>query len=294
LEQLERRGLARITNYGEFLEQHPPVCEVRIAENTSWSCAHGVDRWRRHCGCHVGRADWSQEWRAHLRGSMDWLRDKLADRYQRKAAELVRDPWAARNDYVEVLLDGSDESWARFLNRHCWRPLRPAEHETLSQLLELQRHAMLMYTSCGWFFDDASGIETRLVIGHAARVVELAGILFQENLEPGLLEKLDLVKSNIAERGNGASIYQNLRKPLSAAANDGAGREPEHWLNTLVSDWMDQFQATGSMTFETIERVLRLHKEAYRRDLETARRMYRTYPQFFEDLEPPKTRAAGA
>jgi len=296
LEQIESRGLARITNYGEFLEKHPPISEVQIVENSSWSCAHGVDRWRRHCGCHSGRADWSQEWRAHLRDAMDWLRDEVAERYERKAVELVKNAWAARDDYIQVLLDGSDESWTRFRCRHASRVLSLAEEKTLAELLELERHAMLMYTSCGWFFDDSSGIETRQVIGHAARVVELAEALFHKNLESPLLERLERAKSNISEHGNGRTMYEKLVKGrcTATAHGDGAGREPEHWLNVLVNDLTEQFRTSGEMTFETMERVLQQRKEAYRRDLETARRMYRTYPRLFEENREARTsRAAG-
>jgi alpha-amylase/alpha-mannosidase (GH57 family) len=285
LERIESQGLARITNYGEFLERHPPSAEVQIVENTSWSCAHGVDRWRRHCGCHLARADWSQEWRVHLRDAMDWLREEVANRYESKAAELVQDAWAARNDYIQVLLDPSDESWARFQSRHAWRVLSAVEQKTLAQLLELQRHAMLMYTSCGWFFDDLSGLETRQVIGHAARVVELAEAVFHKNLEAPLVERLERAKSNIQEYGNGATIYDKLvSERRTAMAHAGRiEREPEHWLYVLMNELTKQFRTSGEMTFETLERVLQQQKEAYRRDLETARRMYRTYPQLFEE-----------
>ena len=295
LEQIESRGLARVTNYGEFLEKHPPSSEVQVVENTSWSCAHGVDRWRRHCGCHLSRADWSQEWRAHLRDAIDWLRDEVADRYEQKAAELVEDAWAARNDYIQVLLDRSDESWTRFQCRHCSRGLSLAEEETLSQLLELERHAMLMYTSCGWFFDDVSGLETRQVIGHAARVVELAEALFHKNLESPLLEKLERAKSNIPEHGNGRTMYEKLVRGRQTAAHPaGTERNREHWLYVLVNDLTEQFRTSGEMTFEAMEGVLRQQKEAYRRDLATARRMYRTYPHLFEESrETLKKRAAG-
>jgi alpha-amylase/alpha-mannosidase (GH57 family) len=295
LEQLESRGLALITNYGEFLEKHPPSCEVAIIENTSWSCAHGVDRWRRHCGCHLGRGDWNQEWRAHLRDAMDWLRDEVADLYERKAAELVEDAWVARDDYIQVLLDRSDQNWTRFQCRHCSRALSPAEEETLSQLLELQRHAILMYTSCGWFFDDLSGIETRQVIGHAARVVELAEALFHISLEAPLLERLERAKSNVEEHGSGAAIYKKVINGRRAGVHvNGNGRDAKHWLHVLMNDLTEQFLTSGEMTFETMERVLQQQKEAYRSDLETARRMYRTYPHLFEESrETLRTRAAG-
>ena len=225
----------------------------------------------------------------------NWLRDAVADCYEQKAAALVKDVWAARNDYIQVLLDRSGESWARFQCRHGLRVLSLAEENTLAQLLELERHAMLMFTSCGWFFDDLSGIETRQVIGHAARVVELAEALFHKNLESGLLERLELAKSNIPEHGNGRTMYEKLVQGRRGASHRaGTERDREHWLDALVNDLTEQFRVSGEMTFETMERVLQQHKEAYRRDQETARRMYRTYPQLFEDnRETLKSRAAG-
>jgi alpha-amylase/alpha-mannosidase (GH57 family) len=308
LERIESRALARVTNYGEFLERHPPSSEVQIVENSAWSCAHGVDRWRRHCGCHLARGDWSQEWRAHLRNAMDWLRDEVAERYEAKAGELVRDPWTARDDYIQVLLeDGSDESWARFQWRHAWRALRPPEEKTLRQLLEQQLHAMLMYTSCGWFFDDLSGLETRYVVGHAARVVELAAAVFHKNLEAPLVERLERAKSNIHECGSGATIYQKVvsgrRYAMTHAGRMETGRiepsrmepNPEHWLHGLVNELTEQFRATGEMTFETLERAVQRQKEDYWRDLETARRMVRTYPHLFaESLVGVKRQASGS
>ncbi len=216
---------------------------------------------------------------------MDWLRDEVAERYEAKARELVQDPWAARDDYIQVLEDdGSDESWARFQCRHAWRALSPVEEKTLRQLLELQLHAMLMYTSCGWFFDDLSGLETRHVVGHAARVVELAAAVFHENLEAPLVERLERAKSNIPEYGSGATVYEKVVSGRRNAIAHGFRTEPkpEHWLFGLVNELTEQFRTTGEMTFETLERAVERQKEDYRRDLETARRMVRTYPHLFE------------
>jgi hypothetical protein len=164
------------------------------------------------------------------------------------------------------------------------------EERTLRQLLELQLHAMLMYTSCGWFFDDLSGLETRQVVGHAARVVELAAAVFHKNLEAPLVERLERAKSNIQEYGSGATIYEKVvsgrRNVIAHAGRVEPGRaepKPEHWLHGLVNELTEQFRATGEMTFETLERVVQREKEDYRRDLETARRMVRTYPHLFEE-----------
>jgi alpha-amylase/alpha-mannosidase (GH57 family) len=215
LEHIDSSGLARITNYGEFLEAHPPEHEVEIIENTAWSCMHGVGRWSMNCGCNSGgHGDWNQEWRAGLRHAFDWLRDETASCYEQTAARYFKDPWAARNDYIHVVLDRSPENRDRFCASNFRR-----KHHTQSdrlkvwKLLEMQRHAMLMYTSCGWFFDELSGIETVQVIQYAARVVELAEELFGNALEQRFLDKLALAKSNIPEHTDGAAIYEKFVKP---------------------------------------------------------------------------------
>ncbi len=215
LEHIQANGAARITNYGEFLELHPAAHSVEIAENTSWSCAHGVGRWSQNCGCNSGgRPDWNQEWRAPLRQALDWLRDEVAVRYESAAAALLKDPWAARDDYIDVILDRSAESQDRFGTRHFRRKhLQRAERVRVWKLLELQRNAMLMYTSCGWFFDELSGLETVQVIQYAGRVVQLAEELFGDSLEPSFLERLAQAKSNIREHADGARIYEKFVKP---------------------------------------------------------------------------------
>ena len=169
---IETNGLVQITNYGEYLEKHPPTHEVEVIENTSWSCPHGIERWRSDCGCNTGRnPKWNQAWRAPLREALDWLRDTLAPKYEVKAQEFLRDPWAARDDYIEVILDRSPETVQKSLDRHRTRELNESEMITVLKLLELQRHTMLMYTSCGWFFNELSGIETVQVIQYAGRAV---------------------------------------------------------------------------------------------------------------------------
>ena len=214
LHYIETNNLAKITNYGEYLEKHPPTHEVEVVENTSWSCPHGVERWRNDCGCNDGRhPKWNQAWRAPLRQALDWLRDTVAPKYEEKARQFLKDAWAARDDYIEVILDRSPENVQQFLSRHTTRELSPAEVITVLKLLELQRHAMLMYTSCGWFFDDLSRIETVQVIHYAGRVVQLAQELFGDDTERHFLELLGSAKSNIPEHGDGRRIYENFVKP---------------------------------------------------------------------------------
>jgi len=214
LHYIETNGLAQITNYGEYLEKHPPTHEVEIIENTSWSCDHGIERWWSECGCNAGRnPKWNQAWRTPLRQAMDWLRDTLSPRYEEEGRQFLKDPWAARDNYIEVILDRSPENVQEFLDRHCTRELNEPEKVIVLKLLELQRHAMLMYTSCGWFFDELSGIETVQVIQYAGRVVQLAQELFGDNIEPDFLERLELAKSNLPVHGNGRRIYDEFVKP---------------------------------------------------------------------------------
>ena len=186
----------------------------RSWSNTSWSCAHGIERWRSDCGCHSGgHPEWHQTWRTPLREALDWLRDTLAPRYESRAGQFLRDPWEARNDYISVILDRSSESVERFLGQHAVRTLSEADAITVLKLLELQRHLMLMYTSCGWFFDELSGIETVQDLQYAGRAVELAEALFGEPIESSWLERLGQAQSNIPEHRDGAHIYQTFVKP---------------------------------------------------------------------------------
>lgn len=220
LHHIQSNQLAELTNYGQYLEKHPPDHFVEILPNTSWSCVHGVERWRSNCGCNSGgHAGWNQEWRAPLREALDWLRDSLAVPYADAAAGLLKDPWQARDAYIDVILDRSPESLERFFNQHALRPLDQNEKVKALKLLELQRHALLMYTSCGWFFDELSGVETVQVIHYAGRAVQLAQELFGNNFEGELIERLRRARSNIPEHGDGGQIYEKWVKPAVVDMN---------------------------------------------------------------------------
>ena len=216
LHYIETGNMAKITNYGEYLEKYPPAHEVEIIERTSWSCTHGIDRWWSDDGCTTGAGshpDWNQKWRTPLRNAFDWLRDTVAARYEEKARELLKDPWAARDGYIDVILDRSSENVAKYFQEYASRELNEAEKITALKLLELQRHAMLMYTSCGWFFDEISRPEPVQVIQYAGRVVQLAQDLFGDGVEESFLKILEQARSNIPEQGNGRRIYENLVRP---------------------------------------------------------------------------------
>jgi alpha-amylase/alpha-mannosidase (GH57 family) len=217
LDRVEREKAFRLTNYGELLESHPPTHEVEILPNTSWSCAHGVERWRSDCGCSTGsHVGWRQTWRGPLRRALDWLAEALAPVFEERAGALLKDPWAARDAFIDVVLDRSDFSVDSFLTRYGARPHTAAERQTVLELLEMQRHLMLMYTSCGWFFDDISGIETVQVLQYAGRAIQLGQKLTAESLEPQFLTMLAEARSNVVEHDNGAAIYQRLVKPAMA------------------------------------------------------------------------------
>jgi hypothetical protein len=217
LNYIEANGLARLTNYGEFLAKYPPTHEVEIKENTAWSCSHGIDRWWNNCGCNAGSAPgWDQAWRTPLRDALDWLRDSIGALYEENAGELLKNPWAARDDYIDVIHDRSAASLKRFFARHATRELGDADRTAALELLELQRHAQLMYTSCGWFFNDLSNIETIQVIQFAGRAVQLAQHLFGDSLESQFLEKLAQVRSNLSEYGDGRRVYERFVRPSMA------------------------------------------------------------------------------
>lgn len=234
---IESTGLARLTNYAEYLEKHPPTREVEILENSSWSCVHGIERWRDNCGCNSGtHPGWNQAWRAPLRRALDWLRDEMAPRYEEAMRQFVHDPWDARNDYIDVVLDRSTESLERFLEKHAVRKLGEAERVRVLMLLELQRHAMLMYTSCGWFFDEISGIETVQVIQYAGRVIQLAKQLFDFDPEPRFLEMLAKAKSNIPEHRDGALVYEKFVRPAMVDLLDVGAH---YAISSLFEDYGD-------------------------------------------------------
>jgi alpha-amylase/alpha-mannosidase (GH57 family) len=205
-DRVERDGQIKLVNYGYFLELSPPQQEVRIIEKSSWSCAHGVERWRSDCGCNVGgKKEWNQKWREPLRDGLNWLSGELAAIFEKRARRLLKDPWQARDDYISVLLD--DSMTDSFLDRHAAKPLNQDENTEVLCLLESQRMALYMFTSCGWFFDDISGIETIQILMYASRAVELIRRSSPNDLEKVLLKFLSRAQSNDPVLKDGAEIY---------------------------------------------------------------------------------------
>lgn len=207
LNYIETKSLGTLTNYGEYLELFPPDHEVLIHENSSWSCVHGVERWRSDCGCHTGgKEGWNQAWRKPLRDLLNWLRDEILPIYEEKGALFLKDIWAARNAYIQILLDRSEENIEAFFNKYAIKALSSDEKTTVLRLMEMQRHSMLMFTSCAWFFNEISGIETDQVLQYANRAIHYAKQLSGLDLHDEFIHRLEQVPSNVNK--NGAVNYK--------------------------------------------------------------------------------------
>ncbi|MEJ2716007.1 MAG: DUF3536 domain-containing protein [Deltaproteobacteria bacterium] len=212
LNRLNQEPDLRVTNYGEFLEEHPPSAEVEIVENSSWSCVHGLGRWSEDCGCCLEpRPGWNQKWRAPLRESLNLLRDRADMVYVKKSSGLLKNPWAARDSYVRLVLD-HHTAVSEYLKEHAVRPLTNAERVLVLSLLEMERHRMLMFTSCGWFFDDISGIEALQILRYAARVLQIARP-FDASLESDFLSVLSRARSNVKPHPGGDEIFKRRILP---------------------------------------------------------------------------------
>jgi alpha-amylase/alpha-mannosidase (GH57 family) len=214
LHQVESKNLARITVYGEYLEKFPPSYEAEIWENTSWSCVHGIERWRSNCGCCADQSRCGQQqWRAPLREALDWLRDKLAACYQEKMSQYHGDPWQLRNEYIAVINDRSRQNVESFISTFVGRQLEGDQKVAFIKLLEMQRNAMLMYTSCGWFFDLISGIETIQVMQYAARAMQLCQEVSAADIEPEFKNMLQQAPSNVRQFASGKDVYEAYVQP---------------------------------------------------------------------------------
>ncbi|MGD9364493.1 MAG: DUF3536 domain-containing protein [Desulfobacteraceae bacterium] len=238
LDYIETNQLACLTNFGEYLAKYPPSFEVEIVDNTSWSCVHGIQRWHSDCGCNTGQnGEWDQAWRQPLRHAMDWLRDTLEPPYIEKARQYLKDPWQARNAYIDVVINRSPDNVEHFFRRHSVKSLPPANRITILKLLEMQRHLMLMYTSCGWFFDELSGIETVQAIQYAGRAIQLYNDLFNTDIEPLFLEQLERAKSNIAIHRDGRRIFEKFVKPAMVDLRKVAAH---YAISSLFKDYPQQ------------------------------------------------------
>lgn len=210
IDHIARLKDVTLTNYPEYLEKFPPEYEALIHENSSWSCVHGIERWRDNCGCNSGKPDWHQLWRKPLREALDWLRDEVARIYEEKSRDIIRDPWKARDEYINVILSRNESTIEEFLRNHC---IEGVEQNRVFRLMEVQRNVLLMYTSCGWFFDEISGIETVQILQYACRAMQLLSQTSDINLEQEFLKRIELAPSNVPSLENGAEVYRKFVLP---------------------------------------------------------------------------------
>ena len=228
-----------ITNYGEYLEKYISDCEVDIKQASSWSCFHGVGRWKEDCGCSTGgHPGWNQKWRKPLRDALDYLRDELVNIYEEHGKKYFNnDVWEVRNKYVDVILDRGDMNVRKFQQENFLPNLSDEDKVRAMELLEIQRQSMLMYTSCGWFFSEISGIETVQIMKYAARAMQLAAKFTDKNIEEHFLNILAEAKSNIPEHGTGKDIFERFVKPSIVTAKQIASL----WaLSSLYQDFEDE------------------------------------------------------
>jgi alpha-amylase/alpha-mannosidase (GH57 family) len=247
VQQIEAEGTATLTNYAAFLAANPPTHEVEIREQTSWSCAHGIERWRADCGCRT-RGDWHQRWRAPLREALDWLRDQIDPFFEARASAHLKDPWAARDDYAAVLLDRSPERLDAFFAAHARGQLDPAARVEARRLLELERNRLLMYTSCGWFFDEISAIEPVQILRYAAMALQYMNDLGGGRLEDEFVRRLAAAPSNVPEMRDGAEVYRRLIRPTAVSLS----RVVTHYA---ITGLLDEYPADARIYAYRVERL---------------------------------------
>lgn len=227
-----------ITNYAEYLEKYESDCEVEIKQASSWSCFHGVGRWKEDCGCSTGgHPGWNQKWRKPLRNALDYLRDEFAQIFEQEGAKYFDNVWEVRNKYIEVILDRNEMNVKKFQQENFKPELSDEDKVKAMELLEIQRQSQLMYTSCGWFFSEISGIETVQIMKYAARAMQLATRFTNKNLEEHFLNILAEAKSNIPEHGTGKDIFERFVKPSIVTTKQIASL----WaLSSLYQDFEDE------------------------------------------------------
>ena len=237
-------------NHSRFLKFFPPPHEVRVRPNTAWSCEHGLGRWERNCGCRSGHLpEWSQEWRTPLRAALDRLAKRLDAFYEDDASRFFDDPWAARDESVALWLDRRSDAAARFLAGRVKRSLSAEEETRALRLLMLQRERLAMFTSCGWFFDDVSGVEAVQILQRAARALDLARLL-GEDAEAAFLERAAEAKSNVEAFGDAAGVYRKLVAPTRVDLGRAAAHAAilDH-LDLVPACWPEAFRVELGPSF---------------------------------------------
>jgi alpha-amylase/alpha-mannosidase (GH57 family) len=235
--EFAKRGWT-VTNFAHYLSINTPTWEVVLKPITAWSCFHGVDRWQDDCGC-GGGSEWHQKWRRPLRDSLNWLRDELTKVYEDTGRKFFNDPWQARDEYIQVILDRSRDRTEEFLIRHQNHPFSASEKIDALRLLEMQRHTLLMFTSCGWFFEELSRPEGVQILRYADRAIELAGEVAGVHLEEEFVFRLSFASSNVDTFRDGAAVYRQLVVSARISLKQVAAH---YAISSLFSNYQEQQQ----------------------------------------------------
>lgn len=256
IRHIEDHELATLTNYSQYMALFPPEFEVEIHENSSWSCAHGVERWRSNCGCHTGGGpDWNQLWRTPLRDALEWLKNEVNEICLEEMAPYEVDLDALRNDYIELLLARSPEASNKFLADKVSPKLSRREVTRVIRVLEMQKHVMFMFTSCGWFFNDVSGIETVQILQYANRAIQLAEDIAGRKLDDDFSRMLDKAQSNISTYGSGRDIYNRWVVPKQLTLTQVG---MHYAVSSLFDDGQDDVMQV--LNYECISEHLERHR----------------------------------
>lgn len=252
LDYIKKHPEVQLTNYGEFLEKCPPEYEVRIYENSSWSCVHGVERWRSACGC-TNNSGHHLQWRAPLRQALNWLRDELDTVFEQKMMEFVKKPWKVRNNYIDIILNRNEANVQAFIKKYAQQDLKNGELTQFIRLLEMQRNTQLMFTSCGWFFDDISRIEAIQILQYADRAMQLAENVSDTQLGSEFMQRLITAPSNYPYFKNGAGVFEKKVSPARLGLSSVA---MHHAVYSLFEDLPENFEVLNYRTVnENYERL---------------------------------------
>ena len=223
LDLFEKDPSVELINYGQYLAKHPPTFEVEIMEDSSWSCVHGIERWRADCGCNSGgHQGWNQGWRAPLRQAMELVGQKCLEVLTGRGKEFFKDPMAARKAYIQVMLNRSPENVDAFLAEQGQKAPDAENAVTMLKIMEMARMAQLCFTSCGWFFDEISGLEGVQVMQYAARAMQLCEELSGPVVQPEYVEILNKAPSNVL--GSGAEAFKRYALGAKADLNQVAAQ----------------------------------------------------------------------
>jgi len=139
---------------------------IKIRENTSWSCHHGVQRWSGLCSCTP-----NGEWKKPLREALERVSDEVDKVFVETCKGSIENPWQARDRYVEVF--SGDRKFFDWLEELTGAVLLQDKVDQLEKLFQAELECQRMFTSCGWFFNELDRIEPKNAVTYGARAVWL-------------------------------------------------------------------------------------------------------------------------